>query len=120
VPQLVVVSVAGVHVALGGPGDGDRGRWLIATGGTEDLRQLVHAALDGRGEPTAGLQRGQTHTVRIELSQSRGRAWVYLDDKLLGHKDAPRPEGEPGSASIVIRSIEPVKLLEARVQTRLR
>jgi hypothetical protein len=71
--------------------------------------------VDGKGTDFAGLQRGQTHAIRVELSQGRGKARVYLDDVALGEGHTVRPWGEPGTGSIVVRSIEAVRLRAARV-----
>ena len=67
-------------------------------------------------------------TLVVVLTRQRGKAAVRLSgptpdggdfggreiDQLL----APRPEGKPGTASLVLRSIEPVRLLEATVRGR--
>ena len=116
-PQLLVVSVAGVHVAFRGGGSlAQEGRWGIASGGPEDLSGLVSDLLDDDdGNEFAGLVRGATHRIRVELTQGRGKADVFLDDKPLGGGHKARPSGEPGTAGIVVRSLEVVRLRSVRV-----
>ncbi len=116
-PVLLVVSVAGVHVGFLGDEHGRAGRWLTASGGPEHLHRLLEGLLDGaEGQSFAGLERGARHRVRIELTQGRGRAEVFLDDQLLDVDHQPRPGGEPGTASVVVRSIEVLRLVSARVE----
>jgi predicted Ser/Thr protein kinase len=116
-PQLLVVSVAGVHVGFLGAEHGRDGRWLIASGGPGRLRALVDALLAGDdGHDFPGLERGATHRIRVELSQGRGRAEVYLDDELLDVEHQPRPGADAGTASVVVRSLEVLRLLSAWVE----
>jgi serine/threonine-protein kinase len=116
-PKLLVVSVAGVHVGFLGDEHGRDGHWLIASGGPDHLRELVDALFAGEeGQPFPGLERGRTHRIRIELSQGRGRAEVYLDGELLDVEHQPRPGGDAGTASVVVRSLEVLRLLSANVE----
>ena len=116
-PKLLLVSVAGVHVALLGDEHGRDGRWLIASGGPERVRRMLEALFEGgEGQPFPGLERGATHRIRVELTQGRGRAEVYLDDELLDVEHQPRPGGEAGTASVVVRSLEVLRLLSARIE----
>ena len=119
-PQLLLVSVAGVHVALrsdahGGP------RLLARSGSAEALRELLVDVLErGRGEPMPGLRRGARHRLGIELSRGRGRVDVRLDGVPIGQEDLPRPLDGPGSASVVVRSLEPVRLVRAEIRAGYR
>jgi len=116
-PRLLLVSVAGVHVGFLGDEFGRDGRWLITTGGLERVRELVDALFGGEeGQEFSGLERGGTHRIRIELTQGRGRAEVYLDDVMLDALHQPRPGDELGTASVVVRSIEVLRLLSARIE----
>ena len=120
-PQLLLLSVAGVHVALGGDGEGQAARLAIASGGTQELAELLSDLLDGgRGAAAPALERGGTHRVRVELTRGRGRAEVYLDGVLIGQEDRPRPSGEPGTASVVLRSLEVVRLVSAEISAGYR
>lgn len=128
-PQLLVASVAGVHVALRGEQGGQRARVDMAAGGPDELRRLV-AQVDsgGKGKEFAGLVRGGRYTLVVSLTGQRGRAVARLtgptpdggdyEGRIIDQLVAPRPEGKPGTASLVVRSIERVRLLEASVHGR--
>lgn len=117
-PQLLVVSVAGVHIAFrGGNPLAQEGRWGIAAGGPAELRGLVADLLDEQGgREFEGLVRGARHLLRVELTQGRGKASVFLDGVALGEEHRVRPSGAPGTASLVLRSMEAVRLVSARVE----
>ena len=120
-PRLLVLSVAGVHLALVGAEEGESGRVLVAAGGPDELERMIREAVESdEGEEFEGLVRGRRHRVRVELSHDRGRADVFVDEERVAQLTAPRPEGRPGTASIVVRSFEPVRLLSARIQARKR
>jgi hypothetical protein len=123
-PQLLAVTVAGVHVAFfGGVREtGEPARFLIDSGGPDRLRVAIDDLLASRrGTPFAGLQRGGRHTVRLELSQGRGAVAVFLDGKKLDQGATKRPGIEEiGDESVVIRSLEPVRLREVRFEGRVR
>ena len=101
---------------------GKPGRCKIATGGPEDFRRMIEELLDGAGTEFPGLRRDQRHVIRVELSQGRGAVVVKLD----GHKlesSAPRrpdPRVDAGTASIVLRSFEPVRVIEATLTGKAR
>ncbi len=116
-PRLLIASVAGVHVALAG-GEGARPpRWSLASG-RAGLEALVAEVPDGAGEPFAGLRRGERHELLVRLRRGRGRVEVELDGETLGARTLhPPAPGEPGSASIVLRSLEPVRLLRVELVT---
>ena len=120
-PRLLAISVAGVHAFFKSPDAAQsEGRILIGSGGPEDFQQLLDRVLDGRGDRFEGLVKGAEHKIRIELSQGRGKCRVLLDDRKVGEAAYPRPEGKPGTASIAVRSLEPVRLLSARIEARYR
>jgi hypothetical protein len=120
-PQLLVLSVAGVHVALRGGGEKQPARLAIASGGAQELAELLSDLLDGgRGAPAQGLERGGTHRLRVDLTRGRGRAEVYLDGAMIGQEDRPRPSGEPGTATVVVRSLEVVRLVSAVISAGYR
>jgi hypothetical protein len=128
-PRLLVASVAGVHVVLRGEQGAEPARVAVAAGGTDELRRLVEEVDGGsRGRPFPGLVRGERYTLAVSFSRQRGKAGVRLWGRTPAGEDfagrvieqlqAPRPEGKPGTASLVLRSIEPVRLLEAKVRGR--
>ena len=115
-PRLLIVSVAGVHVALAGAEEARVPRWGVASG-REGLDELIGDVPGGAGEAFAGLARGGRHELSIELRRGRGRARVLLDGRELGVRTLSPPTlGEPGSASIVVRSLEPVRLLNVELE----
>jgi hypothetical protein len=120
-PRLLAISVAGVHAFFKSPEAAQsEGRFLIGSGGPADFEQHLDRVLEGRGERFEGLVKGAEHRIRIELSQGRGKCRVFLDDRKVGEAASPRPEGKPGTASIAVRSLEPVRLLAARIEARYR
>ncbi|MCC7012661.1 MAG: protein kinase [Planctomycetes bacterium] len=122
-PRLFSISIAGVHlVFLGAPTLGQKGRWRVGTGTPDDYAQLLTEVLErGRGSEFDGLQKGERHTLRIELKQSRGEVSVWLDDKFLGRDSPVRPANASwGDKSLMFRSLEPVRLLEATLKARYR
>ncbi len=129
-PQLLVASVAGVHIALRGAQGAEPPRVLIGSGGPEEFLRLVEdIEVHGKGQTFAGLKRGERYTLTVELVQRRGKATVRLSgaDSLGGdfggrelvRQENPRLEGSAGTASLVLRSFEPVRLLEASVDARV-
>jgi len=131
-PRLIVASVAGVHVVLR-QREGSSPIVGVAPGDPDALRQLVEEVeLDGEGTPFEGLLRGERYTLSIELEHKRGRATVRLTGahpservgdyggRVLVRQDVPRTQGEPGTSSLVLRSLEPVHLTRAVVEMRVR
>ncbi len=115
-PRLLLVSVAGVHVALAGAEEARDSRFDVATG-REGLATLVATVPDGAGEPFVGLRRGARHVLHVELRRGRGRVRVSLDGREVATRNLSPPEpGEPGSASIVVRSLESVRLLRVELE----
>jgi hypothetical protein len=128
-PQLLVVSLAGVHVALRGAQGSERARLQIRAGGPDELRQMVEEIdRTGRGSPSrfGGTLRGERYTLSIELSRKRGRAIVRLwgldrtgtvfSGEILENQMLPaQNEAAP---SVVVRSIEPVRIVEAKLRGR--
>jgi serine/threonine protein kinase len=117
-PRKFVASVAGFHVAFAGPTEqGGTARLLVRAGGTVGFETLLGEWDDpNRGIAVQGLQRGKVHTLRIELTLGRGKIRVLLDGVQLAEQDNPSPENKPGSASIVVRSLEPVLLKSVRLE----
>ena len=126
--RLLVVSVAGVHVALRGEQGGESARARIASGGPQELRQLVFEIdAKGQGRAFAGLARGERYQLSVELSRKRSKASVRLWGRDPRGEDfggrlvveqlvAPSPEGQSGAAYLMLRSIEPLRLLEATLR----
>jgi len=121
-PRLFALTCAGVHVAFAGPPEaGKEGRYAIASGGPEDFGRMIDGLLNARlGVAFPGFERGQRHKIRIELTQGRGAIVVFLDGKRLDYEQVKRPDPRAalGTASIVLRSLEPVRVLEATLTGR--
>src|SRR5688572_23941126 len=127
--QLIVVSVAGVNVAL--QHGAERVRVQVTSGGTEALHRIVdEIERSGRGSlcPFAGFVPGQKYTLSIELTKKRRKAVVRITGTDAAGKVfnaepihdvlvLPIQEG-PGSSNVVVRSIEPLRLLEATLRAR--
>ncbi len=113
-PQMLLVSVAGMHAALIGPGlpGGDRShRWLTGSG---ELAGFLSQLREGAGErPAVLLEPGQEHEIVLRGSRGGGRLSLFLDGKLLGDKQAKRPEEENW---VEIRSWERLRLLSVSVE----
>jgi hypothetical protein len=59
--------------------------------------------------------------LRIELKQGRGDVSVYLDGRLLGRDTPVRPDPSTyGDKSVIVRSLEPVRLRELELSGRCR
>jgi hypothetical protein len=121
-PRLFTITCAGVHVAFARPREqGREGRYAIASGGPEEFGRMVDEVLAGRGTGLPAFERGQHHTIRIELTQSRGAVDVFLDGKKLDSAQVRRPDprAAQGTASVVLRSLDPVRVLEATLTGRI-
>jgi hypothetical protein len=119
-PELLL-SVAGVHVALHGDAHDRGARPSIASGGTQELAKLLAGLSDDDDGPQAPtFVEGRSLEIRVDLTRGRGRAEVYLDRRLVAQEDRPRPSGDPGTASIVLRSLEPVRLVSAEISAGYR
>ena len=115
-PQLTVIQVAGVHVGLTGELESGGPRIAIASGGPEQLGELLDELLEeGGGKPFGGLVRGETHRLKVQLTRGRGRVEVYLDGAMIGFEDLPRPSGKTGAAGVVLRSLEAVRLVSCEI-----
>lgn len=122
-PRLFSVSVAGVHVVLLGAAEiGQKGRWKIGSGNPEAYGLLLTELLDrNKGTEFEPLQKGGRHVLRIELKQGRGDVSVYLDGRLLGRDTPVRPDPSTyGDKSVIVRSLEPVRLRELELSGRCR
>ncbi len=122
-PRLFSVSIAGVHVVLLGPANiGQKGRWKIGSGSPENYAQLLADLLDrGKGTEFEPLQKGERYQIRVELKQGRGDVSVWINDKLLGRDTPLRPDSSTyGDKSLVLRSLEPVRVLDVTLSARVR
>ena len=133
-PRLLVLSVAGVHVLLRSAGAEEPARLLVGSGSSEDLRALLVELAD-RSSPRArafpGLLRGEAYTLRVALSQQRGKVVVTLSGRVEPEQPpvqgleiasvlVPRPSDGPETGGIALRSLEPVLFhgAELELQTR--
>jgi hypothetical protein len=115
-PRLLALSVAGVHaVFLGATAPGGKGRLGIGAGTPEDFAELLHELIDlDRGAEIEPLQRGRRATIGLQLRQGRGAVTVTVDGLEVGRGATRRPAATHDK-SIVVRSLEPVRILEARL-----
>lgn len=131
-PRLLVATVAGVHVVLRQHA-ASTSSLGIAAGDPGALRELVDLVeVQDKGSPFDGLVRGASYRLSIELEQKRGKATVRLwgahpservkdyAGRVIVRQEFPRPQGEPGTSSLVLRSLEPVKLTRAVLEARVR
>ncbi len=118
-PQLFVVSLLGLHVALTGrglPGGGGESRW-VAGGGT--AREFLATVRAGEGKTREKLLRpGEPQVLRVVGNARRGSLRVELDGVELGRL---RLLSQPADkTAIVLRSWEPIRVTEVVVDgTRL-
>lgn len=122
-PRLLAVTLAGVHVVFAGATDqGASARYAIGSGPDSALMELTQSLIarkGGVGSPFKGLQKGGRHQLRIELRQGRGKVDVLLDGERLDSKATLRPDASAvdfNDRSLVVRSFERVRLLEATLR----
>jgi len=108
-PKLLVVTVAGFHVALTGPGlpgSDQRSRLLV---GSEDFDDILKRVREGAGTETEPLLASNaTHTLRVQGYRGSGRCTVELDGRLLYQAKTRAPRDS--NPVIAVRSWEPVRL----------
>jgi len=115
-PRLLLISAAGFHASLAGPGlagDG-RSRWRVTSGSLAEHLEGI-----GRGEGTAVpslLERGRVHDVRLVIHRRRGRLKLHLDGRAVASVTLPPPDDGPGGTRVEIRSLEPIRLLAATLE----
>jgi hypothetical protein len=132
-PRQLALSVAGVHVLLRGAQTGETARVLVGSGPPEELRRMLlelESGTSARARSFPGLLRGEAYTLRVALSQQRGKAVVTLTGRVLpdaapqvleiANVHVLRPSDDPGSGAIVLRSLEPVLFRGAELELRAR
>ena len=109
-PALLLLSVAGFHIAFSGPGlpggDGEA-RWLVGMGTADELVQRVR-----RGEGTLDpelLARGGRHTIELVAYRGSGRLDLQLDGRALRGFSPTAPTSS--ELAVLVRSWEPVRLV---------
>ncbi|MCC6405680.1 MAG: serine/threonine protein kinase [Planctomycetes bacterium] len=108
-PRLLVVTVAGWHVAIAGAQvPGEPGRWRASSG---ELAELVDGVFAGRGRALEPLATDAVHVLRVRLTHKRGRIEVSLDGKLLGQESGLRPTDVAANAELMVRSLEVLRLV---------
>ena len=135
-PRLLVLSVAGWHVALGSPGPrgaADSGFWTASTGSRDALVELVDKAGEGGGRSFPGLELGHGYRIRMALTSERNRLHLQVAD--LGppeQRKRPVPvfsdtmdltsprKGAAGTSAIWFRSLEPVRIDRVEIGGRFR
>jgi hypothetical protein len=119
--RLLTLSVAGIHVVfLGAKTSGQKGRLGIGAGTPDDFAELLHQVIDlEKGSEFEPLEKGRRHKILLELKQGRGAVVVTIDGKEVG-REAPKRPPQTYDKSILIRSFEPIRLLEARLRAKHR
>jgi serine/threonine-protein kinase len=110
--RLVVVSVLGLHCAFV-TSAAAKGR-VVA--GSVDMAGVVERALAGEGGEFAGLRPGQTHRIRLHANRARGTMTVLFDGVECVRIEDISPVGRARSTSVSVRSLEPLVLLEVRIE----
>jgi serine/threonine-protein kinase len=111
--DLLLVSIAGFQVVLVGASNGRPARCHVDTLNAD---QVVQGARAGAGNPFAGIKTGATHELFLKVNRARGTVQVELDDKRIPAEFKPRPRSDPSTASLSIRSFEPIRLLQATLE----
>jgi serine/threonine-protein kinase len=111
--DLLLVSIAGFQVVLVGASNGRPARCHVDTLNAD---QVVQSARGGAGREFAGVKSGATHELYLKVNRARGTALVELDEKRIPAEFKPRPRSDPATASLSIRSFEPIHLLQATIE----
>jgi len=83
---------------------------------TLNADQVVQSARGGAGREFAGVKSGATHELYLKVNRARGTALVELAEKRIPAEFTPRPRSDPSTASLSIRSFEPIHLLQATIE----
>ncbi|MDP6519217.1 MAG: protein kinase [Planctomycetota bacterium] len=111
-PDSLVVSVAGFHAVLLGA----RGTGPLCLVGSSSAEDVLARARNGEGQAFDGLRVGVTHRLRLLVHQANGWASVFVDGKEITRRSVlSSPTDRSGSASVSLRSWEPVRLLSATI-----
>ncbi len=110
-PDLFVLSCAGFHVLLTGAREGRAARCLIESG---ELADAIARARAGIGKEFSGRVAGATHELALTLNRGRGTLFVDFDGKRIAAGQRLTPRGE--TASLSVRSFEPVRLLSVTIE----
>jgi hypothetical protein len=115
-PKLLVVSLAGFHIALAGPGlEGEgRGRLLVDSTSLESLLDRVRTG-EGRAVSRT-FEPGRQHELEIEVDRKSGRVRVALDGAPLGDERPPRPGTGPAVRKVGLRAWESLRLRDVVVE----
>jgi len=112
--QVLVVSLAGFHLALLGPGlpGGDgQDRWLATTA---PLQSLFEDIREGKGRVVPSLLvPGKVHRIRLDANPRTGRLTIDLDEKRLGTIRGDSPDFM--APAISIRSWGEVRIISAEI-----
>jgi hypothetical protein len=112
-PEALVISAAGFYAVLVGATENRGPLCLVDTTSAADVLERTRA---GHGQPFAGLRKGARHHLRLVVHQANGWARVSVDGKEIVYRSIlSSPRDRSGSASVSLRSWEPVRLLSATV-----
>jgi hypothetical protein len=112
-PEALVISAAGFYAVLVGATENRGPLCLVDTTSAADVLERTRA---GHGQLFAGLRKGARHHLRLVVHQANGWARVSVDGKEIVYRSIlSSPRDRSGSASVSLRSWEPVRLLSATV-----
>jgi hypothetical protein len=112
-PDLVLVSCAGFHVAFMFANDGTRGRCLVDTA---DPARVVARARNGEGKEIGGWKIGSALELHFLARRASGVILVDVDGKRVDEFQRPVPRADPASATLQVRSWQPMRLLSATIE----
>jgi hypothetical protein len=116
-PRLLLLSVGGFHVAFCGPGLPGSDGWPRLLMGVGEPEELVERVRKGEAKKMLSLLRpGERHQIVLSGYRRSGYFDLSLDGRSLrrAHLGIPIPEDR----SVVVRSWEPVRLIEASVEAK--
>jgi hypothetical protein len=111
--DLLLISIAGFQIVFVGANNGRPARCHVDTLNAD---QVVQAARQGAGKEFAGLKSGDVHELGLKVNRTRGTVLVELDGKRIPAEFKPRPRSDPSTASLSIRSFEPIRLMQVTVE----
>jgi hypothetical protein len=116
-PRLLLLSVGGFHVAFCGPALPGSDGWPRLLMGVEGIEDFVARVREGEAEKMLNLlEPGARHKIVLTGYRRSGYFDLSLDGRSLSraHLGIPIPEDR----SVVVRSWEPVRLVEASVEAK--
>jgi len=116
-PELFLVSVVGIHVAVAGPAEGHGGRVLADN---TDALDVASRAATGEGEEFAGLAKDSEHTLRLLLLRTSGKVDVWVDGTRVTSVIRNPPRDRPVTSELSFRALEPLCVREVVIEGKRR